>query len=406
MTDLDLDAALQRGRQHELAGALAQAEQAYRGVLDAVRGSGSALEREVTKNMARLCANDGREFEALTLATHARDLAARAGDPWRRVLAEEQIANALDGIEDYERIPAVIDSIEREIDDVEPAEARQLRLLVALHRARLAANRGDVPRALEEFARANEASRAFQGKPLSRRLEWFVNVVALNNAGRFAAVQPWLERIPPSDGILRRELEYAEQSVRCLLAVRPEPDGLAAAAALLSGLRDAPPGTMGPAWRLRVAADLGTRLAVVAGGADLARAAWDLAGHAILVRLRQIEDCMRALPELSSARSEVFDLLTDYRDRFRGRHSQLLREVAASRPWPPVDSSLIAVDAGMAVVCAWCTRVRTTEGKWVPIRQFLPDQGEAFALSHGICRACWERFEVDLAAYERERDLE
>ncbi|HVZ22161.1 MAG TPA: hypothetical protein VG871_13915 [Vicinamibacterales bacterium] len=398
---MDLEASLQAALDHEIAGALALAEQEYRRVLDAVRGSGSPLERDATKNLARLCANDGREFEALAFAVHARDLCIRAGDPWRLALSRLQMANALDGIDDYARIPPILNQIEGALDLIEPPQAGQLRVSIALHRARLAANLGDVDLAREEFGRVDRASRAVTGRPVSPRIEWFVNVVALNAAGRYGEVEPWLERTPPSEGMVRRELEYTEQRVRCLLALRPEPDGRDAATAFLTSLREAPAGTVGPAWRLRAAAALGTRLAALEGAGDLARSAWDVAGHAILVRLRQIEDCVEALPEVAMANGEVSDLLTDYRLRFRDRHEELMREVAATRPWPPIDSALFGVQSGLIVVCAWCTRVRTIDGRWVPIRQFLPQQGEQFMLSHGICAACWARSEGDLDAYAR-----
>ena len=400
---MDIEASLRSGRGHEMAGALAAAEDEYRRVLDAVRGTESGVEREVTINLARLCANDGREFEALALATYARDESARAGDLWRLALAQMQMANALDGIEDYASIPAVLDRVEQALDLLEPWQTARLRLSVVLHRARLAANLGDVDRARADLERADVASRAANGQPVPARIAWFVNVVALNAAGRFAEVEPWLERTPPSEGMVRRELEYAEQRVRCLLALRPTPDGVEAAAALLAALGGAPVGTVGVAWRLRAAIDLGTRLASVAGASDLARSAWDLAGHAILIRLRQIENGMRVLPEVAAAGNEVFDLLTGYRERFRERHEQLLREVAAARPWPPVDGEIIAVESGVAVACAWCTRVRTVDGRWVPIRQFLPEEGEQFTLSHGICKACWRRSDVALDVYARTR---
>jgi hypothetical protein len=96
---------------------------------------------------------------------------------------------------------------------------------------------------------------------------------------------------------------------------------------------------------------------------------------------------------------EVYVLLTGYRQRFRQRHEQVLREVATARPWPPVDLAIVDAASGVAVACAWCTRVRTADGRWMPIRQFLPDDTEHFTLSHGICAACWEQSAGDLARF-------
>jgi hypothetical protein len=274
---------------------------------------------------------------------------------------------------------------------------------VALHRARLAANLGLVDAAVAALAEVEAASRAATGQPAPARIEWLVRVVALNNAGREREVVPWLDRVPPTDGLVRRELEYAEQRVRCLLAVAPEPDGVAAAGAFLAALGDAPKVTVGAAWRLRAVVGLGTRLAAVAGASPLTRMAWDMAGEAIVTRVAQIELCVRQVPEVASAGPEVLELLASYRQRFRERHEQLLAEVGLARPWPPVDAGTSVLKPGLAVVCAWCARVRAYDGAWIPVRQFLPPEHERFRMSHGICAGCWERTVGDLAAYAPSR---
>ncbi len=394
--------ALRAAVDQERAGLLAAAESAYRQVLEGARGTGSEVERQVTINLARLCANDGREFEAFALASCARDLAAAAGDAWRLALAQLQLANALDAVEDYDAIPGVLDRVAGGLDLFDPADASGLRLSVALHRARLAANLGDVDAARAALAEAHQTSLALHGRPASDRIVWFVNVVALNQAGRQAEAEPWLDRMPPSEGIVRRELEYAEQRAWCLLAVRPVPAGMDAAISFLDALGRAPVATVGAAWRLRAAVNLGARLVAVDGAEEARRIAWDVAGHAILTRVSQIEQCVRTLPELTDVGAEVFARLAAYRTRFRDRHEQVLREVAAARPWPPVDARS-SLRPGLTVVCAWCARVRAEDGAWLPIRQFVPAGREDFKLSHGICTACWEQTVGDLAAYAQTR---
>lgn len=395
----ELEDLLRFGTQQEQAGLIAVAEAAYRRVLDATRGSGTPVEREVTVSLARLCGNDGREFEALALASRARDLATAAGDAWRLALAQLQLANALDAVEDYARIGPLLERIARGLDVLEPTEATRLRLSVALHRARLVANLGDVDGVAAALAAVDEASRAATGQPVPARIAWLVQVVALNTAGREAEVVPWLDRIPATDGLVRRELEYAEQRVRCLLTVAPDPDGLAATDAFLTALGTAPKATVGAAWRLRAVVGLGTRLAAVAGPSSLTRLAWDMAGEAIVTRVAQIELCVRQVPEVAAAGSDVLELLASYRQRFRDRHDQLLAEVGLARPWPPVDSGASVLKPGLAVVCAWCARVRAHDGAWMPVRQFLPPEHEHFKMSHGICAGCWSRTVGDLAAY-------
>lgn len=397
---MDAEQALRDGEALERAGNLAEAERLFRAVLGATRGTGGVEARAATVNLARLCANDGREFESLALAHAAASLAERAGDRWDLARARLQLATALHAIEDYARIPAVLDQIADAAAGLDEPHAARLRLSLALQRARLAAYLGEVEAARAALDEAHAASTAVTGHPATDRIVWLVNVVALNVAGRYAEAEAWLDRAPASEGVVRRELEFAEQRARCLLGLRPETDGIAAAGALLAGLRDAPEGTVGCAWRLRAAVAIGSRLAELVGPSSVTRTAWDLAGHALIVRVSEIDACMRTLPEVAAAGPEVFALLNEYRERFRERYQHLLREVAAARPWPPVDASLI--DArNLVVACAWCTRVRAADGHWVPIRQFLPQEGERFTLSHGICAQCWEHSAREIDAHAR-----
>lgn len=397
---MDVDGALRDGEALERAGHLADAERLFRAVLGATRGTGGVEARAAIVNLARLCANDGREFEGLALAHAAASLAEQAGDSWDLARARLQLATALHAVEDYARIPAVLDQVDAALDALDEPHAARLRLSLALQRARLAAYLGEVETARASLEQAHAASMAVTGRPATDRIVWLVNVVALNVAGRYDEAEAWLDRAPAAEGVVRRELEFAEQRACCLLGLRPETDGLAAADALLAGLRAAPDGTVGCAWRLRAAIAIGSRLAELVGPSPVTRAAWDLAGHALLVRVLEIDTCMRTLPEVSTAGAEVFALLSEYRDRFRDRHQRLLREVAASRPWPPVDAALI--DArNLVVACAWCTRVRAADGHWVPIRQFLPQEGERFTLSHGICVVCWEQSAREIEARAR-----
>lgn len=396
---LDFTRILAEGEAHEKAGRLADAERLYRDLLTSTRGTRGVAERAATVNLARLCANDGREFEGLALAHAAATLASDAGDAWDLARARLQLATALHAIEDYPRIPAVLDQIASALSQFDQEHAARLRLSLALQRARLAAFRGDVDAARNALEDTHAASRKVTGQPATQRIVWLVNVVALNVAGRYAEAEAWLDLAPPAEGVVRRELEFAEQRARCLLGLRPQTDGVAAAQALLAMLHDAPEDTVGCAWRLRAAIGIGSRLAELVGPAPVTKAAWDLAGHALLVRVSEIDACIRTMPEVASAGAEVFERLTEYRDRFRDRHQHLLREVAASRPWPPVDAALIA--RNLVVACAWCTRVRAADGQWMPIRQFLPQEGERFSLSHGICAMCWEKSALEIEAYAR-----
>jgi len=386
---VDAGAAVRLGTSHEMAGELAVADALYRGVLDQTRGSGSPHERAACLNLARLCANDGREFEALALSYRAVALSVSAGDAWSVALARQHLATALHGIEDHDRAARVLDLIEAGLDALEPAQAVRVRLSLSLHRARLAAARGDVDAASAALETAEAASRVARGEPVSPRIAWFVRVVSLNAAGRFAEAESWLAAPPPSDGLVRRQLEVDEQRTVCLLGLRPETDGVAAAARLLAAVRDAAAETVGCAWRLRIASAMGTVVSARLGACETARLAWDVAGQALLSRVAQIDACVRTLPEVASADRAVHTFLAEYRVRFRRQHERMLREIRAGLERVPVGAPFLEIRDGHVVACAWCARIRSATGHWMPIRQFLPPEDEGFAVSHGICQECW-----------------
>lgn len=388
---MEPEAAIRQGVAHEKAGELSAAEALYRAVLDEARGSGNPHERAACLNLARLSANDGREFEGLALSYRASALAASAGDGWSVSLARQHLATALFGIEDYERVARVLDQVRSGLDGLPPDQRARARLSLTLHHARLAAALGDVRNADAALEAANEASLVATGGPVSPRVAWFVHVVSRNASGRHADAEPWFASAPPAEGIVRRQLEVDEQRTYCLVGLRPRTDGVAAATALLTALRDAPSDTVGCAWRLRVASRVGTALSASLGPCDAARLAWDIAGQALLSRVAQLDACVQSLPEVATVDRAVYTLLAEYRVRFRRQHERLLREVQDALSQAPIGAPLLDVSDGHVVVCAWCARVKAAAGHWMPIRQFLPPDDGGFVVSHGICLDCWSQ---------------
>ena len=74
----------------------------------------------------------------------------------------------------------------------------------------------------------------------------------------------------------------------------------------------------------------------------------------------------------------------------------LLREVAAvftsSGGRPP--SAEFAANDGLILVCAWCARVRSPAGHWIPVRQFLSQESHV-VITHGICTECARVFQFE-----------
>lgn len=383
---MDAEAEIRRGTDVERAGDRRSAEAAYRQALAATRGTGAVPERAALANLARLCADDGREFEALAFAIPAARLCASAGDAWGEALAHLHLANVLHNIEDYARVPAELRAVEMLLPALDSARATRLRFSLAIHRARLVASLGDVGSVADVLAAAEASHHAALGEALPARLRWLVSVGSLLTAGRFAEASAGLADMPPREGNVRKDLEVDELRVRCLLGTDIHA-GAEAARALLHDLAAAPWPSVGAAWRLRMTSEIGAALPDTPEVADVSRQAWTMAGEAIVRRILELEECVRHLPELADTTSPVLERLVEYRERFRERHEAVMRAVAAVLPWPPAE---LPVDdtPGCIVVCAWCTRVRGTAGLWVPIGQYLPAGDQAYAVSHGICPAC------------------
>lgn len=135
------------------------------------------------------------------------------------------------------------------------------------------------------------------------------------------------------------------------------------------------------------------------GEGEPARRAYDLMAVAVLLNLRQVDDCIRALPELGMADAASHAALALFRKQFLKDQRRLLGRVAAllaRRPDYPVNDLLSLPNrTGFVPVCAWCESVRTSEGVWLPIGHYVPREG-SFRLTHGICPPCVEQLQGEV----------
>lgn len=123
------------------------------------------------------------------------------------------------------------------------------------------------------------------------------------------------------------------------------------------------------------------------GAIDEARVAYDLAATTALRRIVQIDQVTRDIPELSDATSEDWAILNAHRHKLVARRSRLYDAIVAL--WKPGNAAfdLVVGDADFLRVCAWCKRVRTASGAWIPVTQFFPEAAD-FQATHGICDHC------------------
>lgn len=141
--------------------------------------------------------------------------------------------------------------------------------------------------------------------------------------------------------------------------------------------------------RVIPAADLGQLFAGELDAPEDARRAFDLAATACLRRIVEAHKASHQIPALADATREEWAVLSAYRERLARSQAELLQAVAAVlKPGAPAFDLLVESDA--IRVCAWCQRVRTTDGEWLPMAHYIPSTRELM-VSHGICQDCLER---------------
>ena len=137
------------------------------------------------------------------------------------------------------------------------------------------------------------------------------------------------------------------------------------------------------------------------GELDLAARVYDLVAAAVLIRLRQVDECTRELPELGLDDDESAAVLVRFRQAFLGEQRELLRRVAhllESRGDSHVEDLLArSAPAGMVAICAWCESVRPSDGRWLPLGHYIPREG-TFDVTHGICPPCADRAKASMPA--------
>ena len=76
---------------------------------------------------------------------------------------------------------------------------------------------------------------------------------------------------------------------------------------------------------------------------------------------------------------------------FRPRHG--LRAVLAKLWRPGLEVYDRLTNEDFVVVCAWCRRLRSNDGRWV-VSEELARLVASGGVSHGICEACEKELEV------------
>ncbi len=377
----------------EGAGEFAEAETLFLGVLKEARGEGSVPERGACLNLCRLYGQQRRVFESFVIARHAVTLFRDAADPTRELYSLIEVIRCLADMREWDAFDAVLVRIDALIAD--PSVPARTATLPGLFLARLrSAVERDTPhialKMLDEMPPASTGQRFSVDRPAGRQS---LRGAVLTELGRLHEAADLLARTrslvePYSSSwytLLDRQATCAalRGDDACLRDVGAD-------ALLLSN--DELIQRLGSGRGLRIGISL--EKALRSRGFDaVACRALDLAAACAIARIREIDRVVRDLPELSLVTVDDRALLTRVRRRFIDEHRELLcaleqtfeRAEAASEPW------LETLRSGAhAVVCAWCARLRSADGHWMPVGHYVPREGP-LPLTHGICEPCLEQ---------------
>jgi len=198
-------------------------------------------------------------------------------------------------------------------------------------------------------------------------------------------------RLPASD------LPLILLEARCLAATGAPEEARRRLEALLDLLEEeAGERSPGSGQRIRYADEAGRLLRDACASPPDARRAFALAADGALRRVVEVERSMAALPELEGIQTADLRVLTDFRNRFVAEHGEILDHLASAYGGEaPPPSLLLPESDGSGETffraCAWCRRVRSADGRWLPVGEFVPDDRH-LRISHGICRDCHSRW--------------
>ena len=387
------DKQLVKGRHLATSGRLAEAEAVLRDALTRVRGARDANESKACGSLATFYAIQGRQFEALVLYRRGLAIDEERGQYALTVRHLSNIATVLAGLGSREQLPALFDSIAEATRHLDGETARRAESLDIWARCQLALSDGDLP----YLAELCELLRETWGHIDEPRIQ--VNLVVVESelleaTERFAEARARLERGLALPGIsVADRVELQTRRIACLEAEGRDADALAAAHEALDALRSMGMEPLHAARTIEHGTALGDVLMRHAEQ-DRAHVAYDIAATATMERIRQLDDCMRELPELTGATESEFAWLRQLRDTFQIEQHELLRHVgrqleqARMQGTSPIHDHDASND--LIRLCAWCGTVGTPSGQWLPVAHYVPDS-EDVRVTHTICQRCAER---------------
>lgn len=371
------------------------AERAYLDLFARVRGRGGRAEAIACVNYAKFCLASGREFEALVAARRAEALFRELDDPWGLSLALLHVLRVAEELRDWVRVEASLPEVEALLSRLPAREATLVRISLHDRRAHAAWARGLADEALAHVDAAQALVAASFPAPspfADPRAGALLRVRALVAGRRHGEAVAEAERAL-AHGEPHETLSMLLRVARLeALAASGAPDVEAEATALLDACRDHA-ADLSPGRRREVAGAVAHVLAGIPPALRTMRRAFDVAAGAALERAGEVDRFVRSMPEASELRPEDAETLEDHRRSTLAEQAALGAAVARALERAAEDGlsalPMFGDADGLTCVCAWCQRVRTKDGVWLSVQQFLPLRSAGpVQLTHGICARC------------------
>ncbi len=355
--------------------------------------------------LARDCVDEGREFEALAASRRAEVLFTAIDEPFGVAVARLHRSAVIQDLMDWVRLPAAIAAVEQLLPRLAEREVNLLRVPLLDRRAHEAWSRGRIDDALRHVEEAEVRSLDSAAAPTAfadPRTGALLRVLALVAGRRFdeavAATDRALATGEPRD-VRGLSLRAARLGARVAMGA----DGVEEEAASIlddctTGRRELSPGR-----RRECATNVAHALAPRPSALRTMRRALDVAATAAFERAVEVDRFVHELPEAAPLLPEDVETLSDHRratlteQAALGTAVVLALEKAAEEGRSPLP--MFGDADGLTCVCAWCQRVRTRDGLWLTVQQFLPLRSAGpVQLTHGICETCAPALVADAAA--------
>lgn len=367
------------------------AERSILDVVETARGSGSALESSAFFHAARVAANHEDCVRALAYSWRALSVTAPGVPPRWIALVRRCRADTFGTMRDAVRCERELRAAEAVLPHLDPEDRRS-------QRAEMAATRGN---ALLRLGRSAEAIGHLQWSldetegPGSVRTAWIHTMLAEAYLARgrsdlAASHVARARRVGGTDGLVLLELDLLQvrlqQTAGGSVSARPH------ALKLLDRLDTEGRRVAGPACRTRLA--LAVADVLCDARVDLAepRRAYDLAATSQLEAVARLDHEASSQPELLSMAPDDIAALSEHRDRVREERTKVESDFkryfeAAARRSVPAFLAALAGEKAQIAACAWCGRIRGSDGHWLPVAHHLPTE-DVLDLTHAICDDC------------------